>query len=213
MTQTFATAQDYIDRIREELKDASKTNFPDDELIGYLNEAVDMLWKEIAAKAPWYFDFTSYMKLSTVTLVVATATYALPTDFYAVRYMDINGEEAANLKLLDESDDEADGYLLQLGKIKVFPTPTVAGTLRLWYIITPTVITVVTGVGSTVPLTSGFAQTIKEFVILKGKNRNDESAGGTQALFGLVRRSVGRLMTGMNAPHDRGWKVSGVSYY
>lgn len=203
-TDLFATAQDFINRVLEEMRDPNGENFEDDELFGYINEAVDILWSELGTRAPTYFDSTTNMKEQALTVESGTAEYSLESDFHQERMLIVGGDEVSKLDLEAEADEDAEGYLLQQGKIKLFPSPTADATGTFYYICKPTV---VDAVGDSVSLAGDFGQEIKKYVVGCCKARHEENMMGVGVLEVRLRRAAYAFAIRRNAPEAWGPRV------
>lgn len=106
-----------------------------------INEAIAELYDIIVAKWADYYTVLS----SNIAIVANTASYAIPTDFYKLRKVEILISGSDFRKLYPHDLDvahrytstglsQAYRYRLQAGNLVLVPTPTVAGTMRIYYI-------------------------------------------------------------------------------
>lgn len=203
-------AQYFLARVREEMRDPNGENFEDNELFGYVNEAVDILWSELGTRAPTYFDSTTNMKEQALTIETGTPEYSLESDFHQERMLVVGGDEVDKLDLEAEADADAEGYLLQQGKIKLFPSPSADTTGTFYYICKPTV---VDAMGDSVPLAGDFAQEIKKYVVGCCKARHEENMMGAGVLEVRLRRAAYAFAIRRNAPEAWGPRVYYPRYY
>lgn len=209
MAQAFTTAETVMLRVREELEDPDKTNYTDDELMGYLNEALQFVWAELAAGAPWFFDPTPYAKVQSVVLVGATANYALPADWYATRFVTVNGDRSELLARMQTEEEDAEGHMFVDGDTWVFPTPAAAGAMKVYYIVE---FSWIEAIANGVPFVAEFGQVIKNYMVFKAKNRNSEAPEGTAEFLNTLRGALLRRAHAHNAPDDSGAKALWYSY-
>jgi len=200
------TAANLADRAAYELKDTGHTNWSEAELIVYINEAVRHVVKRIAAMWPDAWPRFGENYEDTQNIVADTANYDLPSDFYMmlrVKLTDSDGDtsllEPISLEREDDSDED-DGYLLLNDDIYLYPTPdtSVTSGLTLWYISLPPE----AGSTDSVPLSTWFEDSIKEYVVVKAKARQEEKTGDFGAFYRMVERDMEPFIAKMNASED-----------
>ncbi len=206
------TVADVLTKVRYEVGDEDANNYPNEELISYLNDAIELLWARLAARAPWFFDSTAYIDTEDYVILDGTADYALPSDFLLDRFLDLNGDQTFNLKATDQLVTGAEGYLLNEGNIKILPEPTADGTATLHYIPKFTRVTETTDTLQLYDDDVEFGQALTSFIALKCKMSNREGPSGSDALFNLMNTVVMTYAAQRNAPRDRGAKVTYHNY-
>lgn len=105
-------------------------------LNGFVNDAVWEGWDIIVNKWLDYFT-TSY----TLPMVAGTATYAVPTLFYKLRLLEHADDETQLEPIALEAKGRFYGqtgrprrFLPMARQIRVYPTPSAAENLTLWYV-------------------------------------------------------------------------------
>ena len=105
-------------------------------LNGFVNSAVWEGWDIIVNKWLDYFT-TSY----TLPMVAGTAAYAVPTNFYKLRLLEHADDETQLEPIALDAKGQFQGatgrprrYLPMARQIRVYPTPSVAENLNLWYV-------------------------------------------------------------------------------
>ena len=150
---TFFTYGDIKTKVERDLDLEGETFITDEEMLGYANEAVDEVERQIHALYDDYF-----LTRSTIALVAGTEEYALPSDIYAMKIRAVvyrNGSQVWQVprirdwkKFLQYEMDQATGttspgsygffVLNQTAgspKIVFAPTPQETGSfLKIWYI-------------------------------------------------------------------------------
>ena len=107
----------------------------------FINEAIAECWDLLIQR---WADY--YVTRANLALVAGTDAYALPTDFYKLRKVELVDASAPSgyrrLRPADLAVSHAFGnvvawhyrYRIEAGNLVIMPTPTVAQTLRLFYI-------------------------------------------------------------------------------
>ena len=139
-------------KIERELDLESETFITEDELLGYANEAIDEVERQILTLCEDYF-----LTRSTLSLVSGTEEYTLPTDIYANKIRQLvyrNGQDVWKLRRIRDwekfaiyeaektntSNSSYYGYFLLNSvpgapKLLLAPTPLETGPyIQVWYI-------------------------------------------------------------------------------
>lgn len=200
------TAGTLADSAAYELKDTSHTNWTEDELIEYINQATRAVMRQVVTTWPDYWLNSGQTYEHTANLVNGTANYNLPTDFYLMLQVvvkDSDGDtdiyEPINLERSEDSD--AEGYLLQNEAIYLYPTPdaNVTDGLTLRYVAIPST---VSASNDTVPLSTYFEDSLRTYVVLKAKARQEENAADFGQFYQLVRSEASAMISQTNTSDD-----------
>lgn len=147
----FWTKSELITKVENDLDLRDEIYITPEEMLGYLNEAIDEAEAHIH---DIYEDY--FLTKTTVTLVNGTAGYDLPADIYGNKIRGIvfndgstiyalkrirGGDEFIEAALINQYSNSTDFYKYILTnsstsgyKIELFPTPGASGTLTIWYI-------------------------------------------------------------------------------
>lgn len=148
----YLTYADIKAKVERDLDLEDEIFITDDEMLGYANEAIDEVEKDIHTLCEDYF-----LTRATITLVQGQEEYDLPTDIYAMKIREIiykNGSECWSLvrcrdwhkfknytaNLVNNSGTQKYGYFILNStagtpKLLLTPSPNEAGAyLTMWYI-------------------------------------------------------------------------------
>jgi hypothetical protein len=148
----FWTWAEIRTKVERDLDLEGETFIQPSEMLGYANEAIDEVERQIHTLYEDYF-----LKKATITLVAGQENYALPTDIYAMKIRQLlyrNGNQVWKLNRMKnwhkfgiyESEKAVPSATQQYGyfivnstpgapELILTPTPTEAGSyIQLWYI-------------------------------------------------------------------------------
>jgi len=179
----MASVSTSITRIRRVLQDESDTNYNDNELYQYFNDAIDYLSKELAR-------WNSRIGVSNTTLSYAEHAYSasLPSDFLTLamtegglprvfnasnNYDRLNMVEPDKMDDWENEDNDDDGtveeFIITGATMIVHPRAKAATTIKIYYHPLETI----TDDSSTMPWSSWFDKPIEAFVIRQCRMRSE----------------------------------------
>ena len=208
-----ALASALITEMRYTLKDSNTTdpNYTDPEMLNVLNDSVEALVRHITAHWPQYWLRTGETSRDIQNLVSGTSNYDLPALMYfLIRVVTLDSDDVSTpreqLDFDRHLDDQADGYRLFDDDIYLYPTPDedVANGLLLYYIPQQTRMTLV---GDSVLLSDHWRQWLKDYGVIRLRDRQEESVAQMGQLFKRVDSEMNVMMAKANKPDGWGWRI------
>ena len=153
------TVADMIINARQRANMESTNFVTDAEIVNYLDRAWRELYDLITSTAPSNMYFLSS---TTINITSNVDTYALPTDFYKLKGIDLPVDPSAPITLMPFNFNERNRgknsffninatriyrYLLAGNNLKFIPTPSTTVTATLWYVPIPPKLSTIAGVG------------------------------------------------------------------
>jgi hypothetical protein len=120
-------ASEIIDRTRRMVGDTNKAQIEDDDIINWINDAVEEL----------NFKLQLNQVVATTDLIAGINKYSLPSDMYTIYSVKCNGvvlepmNKESYTYIQDQTDNIPPGYYMYDDNIEVFPVPTAAKTKGL----------------------------------------------------------------------------------
>lgn len=152
----------------------------------WLNSALLKLFRLVARQAADHF-----LTSSDFTLAGATDTQALPSDFFKLRALDyLNGGEYENVDRFQfrQRNDARRRYRVQGTVIRITPLGAAAGSYRLWYTQTPTVLS---GDSDQIPqCLDVYAEFIALEAAIRGRKRQKRESMELQAELDALTRDI-----------------------
>ncbi len=170
--------------LRGPLQDPDQTNYGNDELNGYFNEALDYLSRELG-------KFKHKIAQRNMTLIYTAGVYAadLPTNFLELDHNDLGKPRVFNVtnddaQMRQAFEYEVDGYEYETvsddgtpsifyfrgNQLLIHPRPYVETQVKIYYF----KIEAITDGDSTIPWNGIFDRAIEQFVILKCRARSEQ---------------------------------------
>lgn len=179
----MATVNDSITRIRRVLVDESDTNYQDNELYQYFNDAIAYISGELARRQ-------SRLVVTNTTLSYAEHAYSasLPSDFLALAtneegdfrvfnvsndYAQMNQAQVSDMDDWENEDNDDDGtpthFIINGANMIIHPRADAATTVKIYY----HPLESITDDSSTMPFSSWFDKPIEAFVIRQSRLRSE----------------------------------------
>ena len=198
----MSTVADVITDLRDDLKDSGGDNFSDAQLMRYMNR-----FRIYLAAMRFRNQIAAGVKSVNYTAAAGTATYTLPSDFFAEKLINWNQKSKALDKIsLDEyiskglnsatSTGTSDKYMI-LGDALYFIDPIPgAGTLNFWYYYIDAAFSSTT---ATMPHGGLLDQCWREFVTKLLLNRDEYNTQYEEFIFKQLEYNVLSALVGRSS--------------
>lgn len=176
-----------IQAVRRELQDPRGANWKDAELLRYINTAIRTFALQIENLWPDTMVSTNLYGKDVHDLQVNKEYYNLPSDFWRVLEVFVNGYRVHSLSIKDW-EEGVDGYILESGQLRI-PSPDefYEDGLEIYYLEEPTRLEAVT---QEVPMGDDWFDPLVEGVKLQAKGRDQENVQVQQQLLQVLNNEL-----------------------
>ncbi len=193
----MALVADVIQSARFDLRDENRTQYPDEMLVDYLNRGIRALTSTLGMfQSDWVFE------TATLPLAIGANFVALPADFAT----DISAfivtqeltkrpiEQILETRREGSTDGEPTNYAIQGLNMLFEKAANVAYTITLEYNKKLNTLDLI----DAMPFNDEFNDTLRQYVVLSGKNRNEYSLAGSAAIQDFFYQSVFNKLVARN---------------